>query len=123
MRRPRRRRVFSDSSHVRFLAGGRIARAPFLTPAGCDTIVALSEAQAAEEGGWRGEEGYAQATVDLEVDRAPLFIYHAWQETHVPNEVPPEYETDAIDFKLRRVYEGMVHYMDSGAVVLLAWSA
>ena len=76
MRRPKRRRVFSDSSHVRFLAGGRIARAPFLTPAGCDTIVALSEAQAAEDGGWRGEDGYVQATVDLEVDRAPLL--RAW---------------------------------------------
>ena len=47
MRRPKRRRVFSDSSHVRFLAGGRIARAPFLTPAGWTCIVALSEAQAA----------------------------------------------------------------------------
>ena len=54
-----------------------------------------------------------------------LFVVadHAWQEAHVPNEVPPEYETDAIDFKLRRVYEGMVHCMDSGAMVLLAWSA
>ena len=41
----------------------------------------------------------------------------------MPNEVPPEFETDAIDFKLRRVYEGMVHCMDSGAMVLLAWSA
>ena len=38
----------------------------------------------------------------------------------MPNEVPPEYETDAIDFELRRVYEGMVHCMDSGAMVLLA---
>jgi hypothetical protein len=29
------------------------------------------------------------------------------QEAHVPNEVPPEYETPTIDFRLRRVYEGM----------------
>ena len=29
-----------------------------------------------------------------------------------------EYETDAIDFKLRRVYEGMVHCMDSGETAL-----
>ena len=27
----------------------------------------------------------------------------AGQEAHVPNEVPAEFETDAIDFKLRRV--------------------
>jgi arylsulfatase A-like enzyme len=44
----------------------------------------------------------------------PFFVYHAWQEAHVPNEVPIEYEDPSIDFLLRRVYEGMVHCMDSG---------
>eukprot|EP01050_Picozoa_sp_SAG11_P018615 SAG11_NODE_2844_length_2914_cov_1.684192_3_plen_146_part_00 len=44
----------------------------------------------------------------------PTFVYHAWQETHVPNEVPAEFTTDAIDFPLRRTYEGMAHCMDSG---------
>jgi arylsulfatase A-like enzyme len=44
----------------------------------------------------------------------PFFVYHAWQEAHVPNEVPVEYEDPSIDFLLRRVYEGMVHCMDSG---------
>ena len=32
----------------------------------------------------------------------------------MPNEVPIEYEDPSIDFLLRRVYEGMVHCMDSG---------
>ena len=46
----------------------------------------------------------------------PLFLYHAWQEAHTPNQVPaaflaPEGE---IDFPLRRTYEAMVHTMDSG---------
>jgi hypothetical protein len=36
----------------------------------------------------------------------PTFVYHAWQETHVPNEVPEEYTSSAIDFPLRRTYEG-----------------
>ena len=32
----------------------------------------------------------------------------------VPNEVPEEFTTSAIDFPLRRTYEGMAHCMDSG---------
>ena len=32
----------------------------------------------------------------------------------MPNEVPPEFEDPSIDFPLRRVYEGMVHCLDSG---------
>jgi hypothetical protein len=48
--------------------------------------------------------------------KTPLFIYHAWQEAHTPNEVPDEFlapEGD-IDFPLRRTYEAMVHTLDSG---------
>lgn len=44
----------------------------------------------------------------------PFFIYHAWQEAHVPNEVPVEFEDPGIDWPLRRTYEGMVHCLDSG---------
>ena len=44
----------------------------------------------------------------------PLFVYHAWQEAHVPNEVPVEFTDSTIDFELRRIYEAMVHCMDSG---------
>ena len=46
----------------------------------------------------------------------PLFLYHAWQEAHTPNEVPPEFlaPKGRIDFPLRRTYEAMVHTMDSG---------
>ena len=32
----------------------------------------------------------------------------------MPNEVPAEFTTSAIDFPLRRTYEGMAHCMDSG---------
>lgn len=54
------------------------------------------------------------AIIEAAVADTPTFVYHAWQETHVPNEVPEEFTTAAIDFPLRRVYEGMAHCMDSG---------
>lgn len=46
----------------------------------------------------------------------PLFLYHAWQEAHTPNEVPDAFLSPegAIDWPLRRTYEAMVHTMDSG---------
>ena len=44
----------------------------------------------------------------------PLFVFMAWQEAHVPNEVPDEFTDGTIDFPLRRTYEGMVHCLDSG---------
>ena len=50
----------------------------------------------------------------------PLFIYHAWQEAHTPNEVPewelgPALPADSKSTPaLRQTYEAMVHTMDSG---------
>ena len=52
---------------------------------------------------------YTNRTVDIieaHDPSTPLFVYHAWQEAHVPNEVPAEFEDPSIDFPLRRVYEG-----------------
>ena len=48
----------------------------------------------------------AIAIVTSSTADVPFFIYHAWQEAHVPNEVPAEFEDPSIDFPLRRVYEG-----------------
>jgi len=47
----------------------------------------------------------------------PLFVYHAWQECHTPNEVPAEYlqankTFDPNYFELRQVYEGMAYFLD-----------
>ena len=41
--------------------------------------------------------------------------YLAWQEAHTPNEVPEEFlsPAGAIDWPLRRTFEGMVHCVDS----------
>eukprot|EP00666_Eupelagonemidae_sp_cell4sb_P007475 gene7475-23207_t len=44
----------------------------------------------------------------------PLFLYQAWQEAHTPNQVPPEFTVDSIDFPLRQTYNGMVYCLDSG---------
>lgn len=57
---------------------------------------------------------HAEAIIAGSDPSKPLFVYIAWQETHVPNEVPLEYENPAIDFALRRTYEGMAHCMDQG---------
>ena len=48
----------------------------------------------------------------------PLFMYNAWQEAHTPNEVPDEFlssndTTGAIEWPLRRTFEGMMHCVDS----------
>eukprot|EP00656_Telonema_subtile_P050320 TRINITY_DN6488_c0_g1_i1.p1 TRINITY_DN6488_c0_g1~~TRINITY_DN6488_c0_g1_i1.p1 ORF type:complete len:320 (-),score=72.22 TRINITY_DN6488_c0_g1_i1:158-1117(-) len=67
--------------------------------------------------GTYGAYMYSEFIVDVinnhDVD-TPLFVYHAWQEAHVPNEVPVEFTDPSIDYPLRRTYEGMVHALDSG---------
>eukprot|EP00041_Stephanoeca_diplocostata_P021574 m.504162 g.504162 ORF g.504162 m.504162 type:complete len:330 (+) comp21856_c0_seq1:211-1200(+) len=58
---------------------------------------------------------YTNHTLDA-IDNLPtgeaLFLYHAWQECHTPNEVPTSYLQANIDFPLRQVYEGMAYFMD-----------
>lgn len=49
-----------------------------------------------------------------------LFLYHAWQETHFPNQVPSLFINDAIDYELRRVYNGMAYCMDTGIANITA---
>eukprot|EP01059_Diplonema_ambulator_P035508 TRINITY_DN8374_c0_g1_i4.p1 TRINITY_DN8374_c0_g1~~TRINITY_DN8374_c0_g1_i4.p1 ORF type:complete len:505 (+),score=127.32 TRINITY_DN8374_c0_g1_i4:44-1516(+) len=44
----------------------------------------------------------------------PLFLYHAFQETHVPYEVPLRFQNASVDYELRRVYGGMVNALESG---------
>lgn len=59
------------SNHVRYLQGTRIAkRAQFLTPDEAARIVAIAE-RAGAASSWGVADDYAQATVDLEVDRVP----------------------------------------------------
>jgi len=63
--------------NTRHFEGG-ITVTPFFSPDICDQLVTLSEKCSAENGGWTNEsnEGYAQKTVDLEVDKFP--ILKAW---------------------------------------------
>lgn len=56
----------------------------------------------------------ALSIIEKHDPKAPLFLYMAFQNAHTPNQVPDEFTTDAIDFELRRTYEGMVHCLDSG---------
>ena len=44
----------------------------------------------------------------------PLFLYHAWQEAHTPNEAPEKFLNKSIDYPLRQMYSGMVAALDSG---------
>eukprot|EP00036_Acanthoecidae_sp_10tr_P015081 CAMPEP_0206295298 /NCGR_PEP_ID=MMETSP0106_2-20121207/5093_1 /ASSEMBLY_ACC=CAM_ASM_000206 /TAXON_ID=81532 /ORGANISM="Acanthoeca-like sp., Strain 10tr" /LENGTH=580 /DNA_ID=CAMNT_0053725945 /DNA_START=6 /DNA_END=1748 /DNA_ORIENTATION=+ len=67
-------------------------------------------------GGYTYTNHTLQAIASVDAD-TPLFIYHAWQECHTPNEVDAEYlQTNASFqpyFPLRQVFEGMAHFMDS----------
>ena len=62
----------------------------------------------------RSHATLSHAAPSLAAPRTPLFVYMAWQEAHVPNEVPAFFTTKSIDYPLRRAYEGMVHCLDSG---------
>ena len=71
------------------------------------------------QNGTYGAFMYTARSVDIVMQHntsEPLFLYHAWQEAHTPNEVPDEFlaPEGAIDWPLRRTYEAMVHTMDSG---------
>jgi len=73
------------------------------------------EAPAYGKNGTYGGFIYANHTLDAIHNcpaNAPLFVYHAFQECHTPNEVPDEYLSPAINDTLRQVYEGMAHFMD-----------
>ena len=65
--------------------------------------------------GTYGGYTYANHTLDAihsTPNTMPLFVYHAFQECHTPNEVPDEYLDPSINYPLRQVYEGMAHFMD-----------
>ena len=80
---PRKRRAAagiysSKRAHIRYHADGRIASAPFFTPAACRAVIELCNAHAVTHGGWSTELAvqYPQTTTDLEVDRMPSL--RAW---------------------------------------------